>query len=130
MTDSPGLFAFGGLWLGLGGEEGGEGFVVFGEHAEELEAVAELGVGGDGFGGDEDRVGELQLEVEVGADGEGIHAFDVASVEAEVGGREVDGSVAALGVNLHGHADLESRMPPPFRRHGRPPDATGLQHKS
>jgi len=115
---SPKLLAVDGLLLGYGIQEGEEFVVVFGEHAEEVDSVAELGVGGDDSGLDEKRVGEFQFEFEVGADREWIHALDVASVEAEVGGGEVDGSVAAFGVNFDGQVQFKSRVLAPFDKHG------------
>jgi hypothetical protein len=108
--DLEGLFS----QLGDGVEEGGEFGSVLGENLEELNAVADLGIGGDDLAEDEQRAFELQLEFERGADGERVHAFDVATAEAEVGGSAADRGFAAFGVNLDGNSHRESRMRAPL----------------
>jgi len=55
---------------------------IFGEHPDELDAVAELRIAGDNICCNEKRVGGVEFEFEAGARRKGIHALDVASVEA------------------------------------------------
>src|SRR5208337_5423646 len=103
------------LFLGEGLEEGAQFSAVFGQHPDELHAVADLRVRSDHLGLDEQGVLELQSKVEGGADGKWIHAVDVAAAEAEVGGSAPNGGVAAFGVNFDGHAHRESRVLTPLR---------------
>ncbi len=119
-----------GFFHRLGGcfEKDAEFIAVFGEHAYELDAVAELGIAGDDAGEDEKGVFEigsgelgfeLEFEFELGSNREWIHALDVAAAEANVGRDAVDGSIAdrfvELGVNFDGEVQLESRMLAAFR---------------
>jgi hypothetical protein len=63
-------------------KEFGERGLVFGEHAEKLDAIAELRVAGHDLRADEERVSCVEFNVEACADRKWVHAFDVASVEA------------------------------------------------
>ena len=63
-------------------KEFGERGLVFREHAEKLDAIAELRVAGHDLRADEKCVGGVEFDVEARADSKWVHAFDVASVEA------------------------------------------------
>jgi len=109
LRGSDGLFL-----LGYGVEEGGEFGTVLGKNFDELNAVADLGIGGDHLAENKQGALELQFEFDGGADGKRIHAFDVATAEADVGGSAADRGVAAFGVNFDGHSHRKSRMLAPL----------------
>ena len=116
-TDSPGWQSLRAkrrtpaLFRLLGGVEEGAEFVdVLGEHAGELDAVADLRVGGDDRGEHEESAINLQLELETRADGEWEDRFNVASPEAEVGRGAADGRVAPFGEELDRDSYFEARV--------------------
>ena len=91
---------------------------IFGEHPQELDAITELRVACDDSAGDEKSAAGFKFEIEARACREWVHALDVASTEAQVGGSTVQGSGTAFGVNFDRHVDFVSRGLPPFRDHG------------
>lgn len=89
-------------------EELDEYGAILGKHAQELYAVAELRIAGDDCGRDNESAAGFKFEIEIGARRKWVHAFDVASAEAQVGGSAAQRSGAGFSMYLDRDAYFDS----------------------
>ena len=94
--------------LGGGFEVGTEGFEVFGEHAGEADAVADLRVAGDDRGQDDEGSVELEFQFKASTEGEGKDGLDVATAQVEVGRVAADRGGSFFGIDFERDFELEA----------------------